>query len=403
MRTISRSILASVVAFAPSPTPAPNVIGIELPTPDVAASVRFYRDALAWTVERSAEPEDAVLRHGDARLLLRRAEYRRPSDGTRFSLNVEVADLARAVADVRAAGGRIDDAEPKPFALGRMVPAFDPAGHEVHLLTLDSRPLSPGDAPRPFNVGIACRDLAESERFYAKLGFEVFSRDFLPQSLPFRRHGAWPVVLHVRDSAAAEPSTAASARPALLLSVNALPLAEPRPRATPLGRAQVVRDPSGFGVAFVERGPAREWFERLLALEGEWTAKSTQGWSTTYRLERIARDSALQEFESAPDADAPNRMLTVVTMDNDRLLLTHYCHAGNQPRLVADVANATDREITFRFLDGGNLASRDVGHMDEMKLVLDDAARFRCTWQWYQDGRQRPMEEIAYERIRATR
>lgn len=147
----------------------------------------------------------------------------------------------------------------------------------------------------------------------------------------------------------------------------------------------------------VERGAARLWYERLLAvLPGTWHAKSTKGWESETRFHCMAADSVLVEDD--PQGDPADAMLSCITMDGDRLLLTHYCHAGNQPRLVADLASATATAITFRFLDGGNLASRDVGHMDEMRLVIDGPDRVCEQWQWYQDGVQRPMEEIVLRR-----
>ena len=49
-------------------------------------------------------------------------------------------------------------------------------------------------------------------------------------------------------------------------------------------------------------------------------------------------------------------VLTVFHLDGDRLILTHYCMAGNQPRMQATSYDAKKGEIRFQFLDATNLA-----------------------------------------------
>lgn len=384
----------------------PDLCAVELPCSDVAATAAFYREALACTLLRDTAPAHCVLQLGPLQLLLRQTA---PSAATLampwLSLNVEVADLATAVAAATAHGGSCLQPEPQPFALGSSVEVRDPAGNAVHLLTRRQRALADGAAPRLFNVGWHVADLAVSERFWTAFGEQVFSRDFLPDTLPMQRHGAAALVFHrvgvQAPLAAARPAlyfavpSLGAVQPALASALGRLPL----PTATPLGRGLRLRDPDGLGVVVVERGAARLWFERMLTtLPGTWQAKSTKGWESQTRFLRMALDSVLVEDD--PQNDPANAMLSCITMDGDRLLLTHYCHAGNQPRLVADLATATETTITFRFLDGGNLASRDVGHMDEMQLVVDGPDRLRTRWQWYQDGASRPLEEIAYQRRR---
>lgn len=79
--------------------------------------------------------------------------------------------------------------------------------------------------------------------------------------------------------------------------------------------------------------PAEATFERLKKLEGSWTATSTKGWSEEVQLKVIAAGSAV--LETSVDAHPGETMATVYYMDGDRLLLTHYCVAKNQPRLQA--------------------------------------------------------------------
>ena len=92
-------------------------------------------------------------------------------------------------------------------------------------------------------------------------------------------------------------------------------------------------------------------------------------------------------------------MVTMFYLDGDRLMLTHYCVARNQPRLVATSFADAGKTITFTFLDGTNLPSRDKGHMDKMVFRFIDDNHAVSHWTWYQDGKEKWLEEINLERI----
>ena len=92
-------------------------------------------------------------------------------------------------------------------------------------------------------------------------------------------------------------------------------------------------------------------------------------------------------------------MATLFFLDGERLLLTHYCEAGNQPTLVASSSAPDGSSVTFTFLSGTGMRSRDDGHMDKVVVRFIDGAHFSSQWTWYQDGKERWLEEIAYRRV----
>lgn len=141
---------------------------------------------------------------------------------------------------------------------------------------------------------------------------------------------------------------------------------------------------------------ARACFDRFKALDGDWTGTSTKGWTETIRYRTIAGGSCVEE--SSFGAHPNESMVTLFHMDGDRLMLTHYCVAKNQPRLVA--SDVKDGAVTFTFLDATNLASRDKGHMDKVRFRFVDADHFTSQWTWYQDGKESWMEEIVHERVK---
>ncbi len=137
-------------------------------------------------------------------------------------------------------------------------------------------------------------------------------------------------------------------------------------------------------------------FERYKAMQGDWRGESTKGWKDKVRFQTIARESVVMqtsEFEAHPG----ETMVTMIHIHDGQLMLTHYCVAGNQPRLVATKINADASQLTFTYKDGTGLSSRDQGHMDKVKIQFGADGSFTSQWTWYQDGEESWMEEIRLE------
>lgn len=141
---------------------------------------------------------------------------------------------------------------------------------------------------------------------------------------------------------------------------------------------------------------AKAAFERFKKLEGEWLGRSTKGWEEKVTYKVIAGGSAIHQ--SSFDAHPNETMITVFHLDGERLLLTHYCVAKNQPRLQATAFSEDGKQITFTFLDATNLPARDKGHMDKVVYRFVDDDHFSSQWTWYQDGKESWLEEIKLER-----
>jgi hypothetical protein len=160
-------------------------------------------------------------------------------------------------------------------------------------------------------------------------------------------------------------------------------------RNTPLRAQNVSPTPA-------QAAQSRAAFARLKKLAGKWQGKSTKGWTEKIEYEVIAGGSVL--MERSIGAHPTEWMATMFHLDGDRLLLTHYCIAKNQPRLVATKITEDLSQITFEFLDGTGLKNRDQGHMDKVVMKLHGPDRFTSQWTWYQDGKESWMEEIENRR-----
>ena len=148
----------------------------------------------------------------------------------------------------------------------------------------------------------------------------------------------------------------------------------------------------------VSREDAKQVFERFKSQAGRWEGRSTAGWEGALVVSVIARGSAVLSASSFKD-EPQEGMATLIHMDGERLMLTHYCEAGNQPRLVLSSVEDAGQTVTFTFLDGTNLASRDRGHMDSVVFRFVDEDNYTSRWSWYSKGRETWFEEIRYSRV----
>jgi hypothetical protein len=91
-------------------------------------------------------------------------------------------------------------------------------------------------------------------------------------------------------------------------------------------------------------------------------------------------------------------MITMFHLDGDRLLMTHYCGAGNQPRMVGTVS-PDGKTITFNFLDATNVLGSQPGHMERMVLTILDANHHTEEWSFLaQDGKLHQHEAFELQR-----
>jgi hypothetical protein len=111
-------------------------------------------------------------------------------------------------------------------------------------------------------------------------------------------------------------------------------------------------------------------WDRLKALVGTWqraeaSTPASKAFRIRYRL--ISADTVLVE-EFGDPAKQPTQ--TVFHLDGDRLLATHYCAQGNQPRLR--LRTGTDA-LVFDFLDATNLRSAADSHLVRLTFRWRDA------------------------------
>ena len=133
---------------------------------------------------------------------------------------------------------------------------------------------------------------------------------------------------------------------------------------------------------------AQKSFDTLKALAGSWEGKNNQGQTIRVSFRETAGGSALL---SEIHGHGPENMISMFHLDGDRLLMTHYCGAGNQPRMKGTLA-PDGKSVVFDFIDATNLASPDAGHMHHVVFTMPDADHHTEEWTFLDHGKE--MKEL---------
>jgi len=151
-----------------------------------------------------------------------------------------------------------------------------------------------------------------------------------------------------------------------------------------------------LAVPALAQSDAKATFEHLKALNGTWEGKTNSDRSVKVVFRPTSGGSALLS-EILGDED----MITMFHMDNDRVLMTHYCGAGNQPRMQAS-ASPDGKTITFNFIDGTNMSSPKASHMDHLVLTIADANHHTEDWTFVQEDGKQMKEHFELARVKAS-
>jgi hypothetical protein len=134
---------------------------------------------------------------------------------------------------------------------------------------------------------------------------------------------------------------------------------------------------------------AQKSFAQVKSLAGTWEGKNSAGMPLHVSFRETAGGSAVMSEILGQGAE---EMVTMFHLDGPgKLLLTHYCGAGNQPRMQAS-ASQDGKTITFDFLDATNLASPEAGHMHRVVIAMLDANHHTEEWNFIDHGKE--MKEL---------
>jgi hypothetical protein len=134
---------------------------------------------------------------------------------------------------------------------------------------------------------------------------------------------------------------------------------------------------------------AQKSFDKLKTLAGSWQGQVTtfpqqgelEGKSMQVSLRATSMGNAL--MHEMTGTGRPDDPITMLYVDDNRLLLTHYCDAGNRPRMTGKMS-ADGNTVEFDFLDvaGGT----QHGHMHHAVFTVIDANHHTEEWTYMTPG-----------------
>ncbi len=139
-------------------------------------------------------------------------------------------------------------------------------------------------------------------------------------------------------------------------------------------------------------------FDKLKALEGTWKGKDENGnpVGITYKL--VSAGSAM--METLDMAENKEAMVTMYHVNKDRLMMTHYCSLGNQPRMRVDRAPKAANTLAFSYIDATNLSNPDDDHMAKLVFTFKDADHFSQAWTLHSKGKGEHPSLFEFERAK---
>ena len=125
-------------------------------------------------------------------------------------------------------------------------------------------------------------------------------------------------------------------------------------------------------------------FKQLASLVGDWEGvQDGVPIKETYTL--TANGTALMS-ETKP-ANSP-AMITMFTVDGDRLIATHYCSAGNQPQMVTGTIGDLEKQgVTFSLVRVTGMKTPDAWHNTGLTVTQDDKDHMTQRWTYLYKGK----------------
>lgn len=140
-------------------------------------------------------------------------------------------------------------------------------------------------------------------------------------------------------------------------------------------------------------------FSAIKGLVGDWEGHFE--WIGTNRTGQMNAKYYLTGNGSAVVEDLISNgtpsMTTVYHLDGADLRATHYCAAGNQPRLKATSTDQSNKSIKFEMVDITNLTKPEGGHVRDLELRLTSADHLTILFTFVGAGKE------SVEKIELTR
>lgn len=141
---------------------------------------------------------------------------------------------------------------------------------------------------------------------------------------------------------------------------------------------------------------AKAAFERLKSLAGEWTFEASGGKQTAKVVYRVTSNGSV--VMETLFAGTDHEMVSMYHVDGSALRMTHYCAAGNQPRMKLDAKASSPDLLIFDFDGGTNLDPAKDMHMHSGRIRFLDGGRVEAEWDGYNNGKKVGSHKLSMKR-----
>jgi hypothetical protein len=145
---------------------------------------------------------------------------------------------------------------------------------------------------------------------------------------------------------------------------------------------------------------ARKALARISRLAGDWTGSFQWSGGRSAKGKMDARYYSTGNGTAMVEdllMDGKPMMTTVYHLDGPALHMTHYCAAGNQPRLKATTIDEQGSAIHFEFIDATNLSDPSAPHVTGLDLQIHDEDHIVLVFTF------RKADSLSYEHIELSR
>ena len=139
-------------------------------------------------------------------------------------------------------------------------------------------------------------------------------------------------------------------------------------------------------------------FDKLKLLVGTWKGKTEDGKDVTVSYKVVSAGTSI--METLDMAENKEAMVTMYHADGNKLMMTHYCSMGNQPRMRTAGLSKDGNTLAFSFVDISNTSSKDDSYMKKLVFTFKDDDHFSQEWTMHMKGNQSHPSTFQFERAK---
>lgn len=139
----------------------------------------------------------------------------------------------------------------------------------------------------------------------------------------------------------------------------------------------------------------KDALEGMKKLAGNWKADIGEGQIIDVEYKVTSAGTAVMETLFA---GAAHEMVTMYYLENDRLVLVHYCSMGNQPKMELKEGSTTT-DLRFECVGGDNVKPEST-HMHYARIKIVDDATLEAEWGVFKNGKDGGAKKFSMKRAK---